>query len=411
VHAALALPGLAAIVAANAALLGEFARLDALPPWLAAVVAFALTVLPLRAMRPVVWKAALAIGLVGALAPLVVVGVVTTAPPWTAWQRVASRPAFVFEERSEWVTGGRVVAQATTLAFDEPQRVTAITNDVWRVTERDGERRVTRERRVAVGETVVFRPGDQLAVAPGARLRFEAGKRADPAARRGLTGALLGSGLVVGFLGAAIALVPPMRGVRAAPAFAAALPLVFGTTAVVSGVYAMYVAPDIALGATPATVLHGLPRAVLPGAAAAPLVAASGIAVLALHAASAASLLARVRAALPGAAGTSAVAHGVWVAIATVAAGAVLSGITAATWLTLGVGLLASSWTAPLLAGAPSRATTAGAAVGLAVFVLAVAVGTLSGVEILRDQAVILAAPAAWAVAAALGRADDDRAS
>jgi hypothetical protein len=320
------------------------------------------------------------------------------------------------------VTGGRVVAQGTTLAFDEPQRVTAITNDVWRVTERDGERGVTRERRVAVGETVVFRPGDQLAVAPGARLRFEAGKRvpgvvasgvawADPAARRGLAGALLGSGLVVGFLGAAIALVPPMRVVRAAPAFAAALPLVFGTTAVVSGVYAMYVAPDIALGATPATVLHGLPRAVLSAAAAAPLVAASGIAVLALHAASAASLLARVRAALPGAAGTSAVAHGVWVAIATVAAGAVLSGITAATWLTLGVGLLASSWTAPLLAGASSRATTAGAAVGLAVFVLAVAAGTLSGVEILRDQAVILAAPAAWAVAAALGRADDDRAS
>jgi hypothetical protein len=305
----------------------------------------------------------------------------------------------------------------TTLAFDEPQRVTAITNAVWRVTERDGQRAITRERRVAVGDTVVFRPGDQLAVEPGARVRFEAGKRvpgavasgvawADPAERRGLASALLGGGLAVGLLGAAIALVPPVRDVRPGPAFAATLPLLFGTTAVVSGVYAMYVAPDIAVGAAPATVLHGLPRAVLSAAAAAPLVAASGVAVLALHAASAASLLARVRAALPGATEASAVPV-VWVAIVAAAAGAVVSGVGAATWLTLGVGLLTSSWTAPVLAGAGPRATTAGAAVGAAVFALGLALGKLHGIEILRDQAVILAAPAAWAIAAALGRAAD----
>lgn len=417
-HAALALPGLAAIVAANAALIGEFARAEALPWWLAPGVACVFALLPLAPSRPSAWNAALGIGLVGALAPLVAVAAVTTAPPWTAWQRVASRAALVFDERGEWVTSGRAIAMRTTLAFDEPQRVTAGTNAVWRVTEREVTREaraVTRERRVATGDVVAFRPGDQLLVEPGARLRFEAGKRvpgtvasgvvwADPPERRGPGGALLAAGLVLGLLGAAVALVPPVRGERTAPAFAAALPLVFGTAAVASGVYAMYVSPDIALGAGPATVLHRLPRAVLSGTAAAPLVAASGVAVLALHAASAASLLARVRAALPGADGVSTV---VWVAITAGAGGAVLSGIGAATWLMLGVGLLASAWTAPLLAGGSPRATTIGAAVGAAVFAVGAAVGMLRDVEILRDQAVILAAPAAWAVAAALGRASD----
>jgi hypothetical protein len=407
-HAAVAVPGLAVMIAANAAVAGEMARLLALPRLAAPALILLLTLLPLQAAHTVIWRVVAVIGVAAALAPALTVAIVTGTPPWQAWRHIAARPALVFGEHSEWVTTGRAVATTTTIAFDEPQRVTAVTAAVWRVTEHDGARVATRERRLAAGEAVVFRPGDELTIDRGARLRFEAGKRvpgavvsgatwADPTGRRGWPGALRDVGVVVAVVGAAMALVPPVASARVPGTLAVVLPLALAAVAAVSGVYAMYVAPDIALGRASATVLHDLPASALGGVAAAPLAAVVGLGVLALHAASASAILERVRAALgTGALSAPPIVRGVWLAISIGAAAAAFVPTGASVWFLLGAGLLASLWTAPALAAVPPRASALGAVVGAAVFVAC----AMTGIA----PPVVLAAPAAWAAAAVLGR-------
>src|SRR6185503_17481948 len=109
---------------------------------------------------------------------------------------------------------------------------------------------VTRERRLAPGESLVFRPGDRLTVDAGSLMQFERGKRvpdaavsgvtwANPAERRGLVSALRDVGLVLALAGAALALVPPVRPAALSGALPAATPLLLAIAAVASGVYAM----------------------------------------------------------------------------------------------------------------------------------------------------------------------------
>jgi len=100
-HAAVAVPGLAVMIAANAAVAGEMARLLALPRLVAPVLILGLTLLPLRATRAAIWRLVAVMGVAAALLPALTVAIVTGTPPWQAWRHVAARPALVFAERSE----------------------------------------------------------------------------------------------------------------------------------------------------------------------------------------------------------------------------------------------------------------------------------------------------------------------
>src|SRR5262245_1130888 len=121
------------VLVADLAALGELARAlggDRRIAVLAgAALALATLVIP-RRLRP--RPLALAVGSAGLVLPLVAVGAVAGIAPWTAWAGLADRPAIVFDGRSQWVTEGRGLAQATTLVFDEPHRVVAGGAGTWR---------------------------------------------------------------------------------------------------------------------------------------------------------------------------------------------------------------------------------------------------------------------------------------
>ena len=102
--------------------------------------------------------------------------------PWAAWRDVASRPALSFGATSPATVEGRAIGRPTTLAFDEPHRVTAARPGVYRVI--DGSRR--HEWRLRAGDSLELRPGDRLALEAGARVRFEAGKRVPTAPVSGI---------------------------------------------------------------------------------------------------------------------------------------------------------------------------------------------------------------------------------
>ena len=412
-HAALALPGLACIVAANAVVVADLARPEGIPRWVAPSVVFLLAAVPLVVKSAETWSLTAAVALFAAAIPVVVAGLVTATTPWTAWGQVASRSALTFTERSGWVTDGGTLTAPTTLTFDEPHRVTALAPAVWRVTELDAGRATTRDRRLEAGEAVTLRPGEQLMVDAGARLRFERGKRvpgaspngvewADPPARRSIGGGLAALSLTVSVLGAALALVPPVHGVAATTAVAsAATPITLAVVAACTGTYAVYVAPELGLAGGLGAPLFELPAAVVGRASATSMTAVAVVAILGLFAASCAALAARVErvvsAATAGA--TRPIAPLVWLSIAAGAAAATLIGADGARWLVVGCGLLAATWGAPVAAGAPPRATLVGAGAGAVVFALLTALGTASPTAGLGDYPALVAAPVAWAVA------------
>src|SRR5205085_8645465 len=111
------------------------------------------------------------------LGVLVAAAVSTGLAPWAAWADAAARPALVFSAESRWVTDGERFVRRTTLAFDEGQRVVAVTAGTFRVVEHDGGRPVVRDWKLGGGDTLTVRPGDTLTVEAGSRLRFEPGKR------------------------------------------------------------------------------------------------------------------------------------------------------------------------------------------------------------------------------------------
>ena len=109
--------------------------------------------------------------------------------PVTAWDRVASQPAFRFPAGSPWVEPGRELRAGrgpALLTFDEEHRVTAAAPAQIHVRARDGARVSERDWELQPGQSVTLRPGDELVWPPGARLRLEAGKAVPGAPTSGI---------------------------------------------------------------------------------------------------------------------------------------------------------------------------------------------------------------------------------
>lgn len=366
-------------------------------------------------LRPV----ALAVAVAGLATPLLAIAALSGPTPWGAWSALASRPALVFRERSAWVREGVALLVPTTLVFSEPHRVTALSEAVFRVVERDGGRVAVREWRLAPGESLALRPGDRLDVEAGVRVRFEPGKRVPEAPlsgvawaeprERGLTSALATFlAVLVTLGGGALGLLPsgrhrddPRLVAGLAPLETLAAPLVV-VGAVCWGIYAGFAGPELGLGA-PAVA----PLARLPGTLPGPpwdraLALAALIGLVALFLAATWALHGRVVVIVTAAAGARPGLRldAVWLGLLGGAAG--LAAWPVDTWraLTLGFGLAAVA-IAPRLAGAGPTSRAAGSLVGAAVFVaLALAGARLAaGLPLVAAYPALVAAPLAWAVA------------
>ena len=407
---------LAVLLAADFLVAGEAAALLGGAPWqgvaCAAVVALLVVAWPdtARAGAP-----ALVLGVVALLLPLGAVAVGAGSAPWSAWTRAASRPALTFSEHGPWSREGERVALGTRLAFGDGQQVTAVTPGTFRVIEHDTPQPTVREWRLAAGETLTLRPGDELAVPSGARLRFQAGRRipgapasgpdwADaPARGPGMLPAALG--VLVTLLGAALAVVPSApRGARAAVAGPLAL-LVALTGAVGWGVYTAAMAPELALGGSSLAPLLRLP--ILGHATRGRLLAllallALGFILLAVAAAARARLATVV-----------APAPGFWAATVAVAA-ALAMGLSDPWWLLMtGLGLAAAAL-APMRLASSRVAALAGSVVGATAFVAlsllpVLAPGAPAWLGVLARYPALLAMPMALLVAWLLGTAQKRR--
>ena len=196
--------------------------------------------------------------------------------------------------------------EPTTLTFTESHRVTAVTAGVYRVAERDRAPMTLREWRLSAGDSLALRPGDQVSIPVGARVRFEAGKRVPGAPVSGVAwadrpgaptaGRLAGwLGLTVTLTGGALALVRPVAPPsRAAALLAPATVLAVVLAAAVWGVYAVDAAPELSIGAPPSASLAGLPAAVAGHPWRARLLGATVVALGSLLVASAAALRQRL---------------------------------------------------------------------------------------------------------------------
>ena len=420
-HAVVATPGLALVLTANVIVLTDLARLLGIGRELALAIGLLLLLLPIALdAGSEDWSGAIgAAGIAAVLVALLLIAVVIGVSPLTAWRDLASRPSLTFGERSVWVGNGRVFKQATTLAFTETQRVTALTAGTYHVVENGGDRAVVRERRAAPGDSLLMRAGDRLLVEAGARLRFERDKPvpgaavsgmawADPRARASVSTFVGAFGVAMSLIGGAVALLPPLSGgsrVVAVGAPAAVLAFVLGSAC--WGLYAAFVGPDLTLGApTLAAIVH-LPAAVVPARYAAPLVSATATAVAALTVASACGLSRRMRVVAGadeprGAVGPrwSPVTLAAWTALAGVA-------VLPSLWLddawsvfVAGTGFLTTTWVAPALADADRRATLIGSLVGATAFALLVAgARVVPAWSVAGEGAVLIAAPVAWLAA------------
>jgi hypothetical protein len=407
--------GLAAVAAlglvlwANLGVIADVTRLVGVPRPAALTLSAATAFLGVawRAARRPVGDAAVITGAAGVVLPLVLIGAAVGVPPWTAWSRTASRPALAFGEGSVWVTDGRRLERSATLVFTEPHRVTALSPGVYRVieetVEEDAPRAVTREWRLTAGDALTLRPGDRLVLEAGTRVRFEGGKRvpgsaasgvawAEPPERRSLRTAAHALGAVLTLIGGALALLPrprPWGRTVAGPALLPALTL----AAVSWGVYGVYVAPELGLGAALATGLVELPAFVLPAPVGRTLVATSVLALLVLFVATALALRGVV-AIQAGRENTDVV----WGGLVMVAAVAGLWSVDPwRVWLA-GCGLAAAAVTAPRLAGGGARAGLAGSLAGAVAFAgLATVGGRLPAwAGAVAAYPALLAAPLAW---------------
>ena len=379
---------------------------------------------------------ALGLGAAVLLVATVILGVSAGAPPWTVWSRVASRGAFELGSHSPWVQEGALVLEPTTLTFTEPHRVTAVTAGVYRVAERDRSPITLREWRLSAGDSLALRPGDQLSIPVGARVRFETGKRVPGAPVSGVAwadrpgaptaGRLAGwLGLTVTLTGGALALVRPIAPPsRASALLAPVTVLTVVLAAAFWGVYAVDAAPELSIGAPPAASLAGLPAVVAGNPWRARLLGTTVVALGSLLVASAAALrqrlvdLAEIVAGRPGSWARRPVIGIVAWLIVVGAATAGSTWIADGWWLFLqGTGLAAASFVGPLVAtrgGAGAwRSGMAGVLAGAGLFVTLAVVASwlappaagLAGV--LTQYPALVVAPASWLVAAlarAVGR-------
>jgi hypothetical protein len=367
-------------------------------------------------------------------AGLVMVGIVVLAAPvvaltarglspWHAWTAVASRPALVFAERGPAAREGIGLQVVTTMDFDEPHRVTALGPATYRVIARDGDVPAVREWRLDLGNSLMLRPGDRLELATGVRVRFEAGKRipgapisgvawADPADRDHAVGLGVAATALTLAAGTA-ALVAGRRTGRSARQSrrvilaALSVPPLLALLAACWGVYAVYAAPELALGAPPVATLAGLPAllpvplwpdaALLAALMALAAIFAAGVSVLGERVLDLAGARPAAALRLPQA----------WVATIVVSAGLAVLPLDPWRALVWGFGFTASTLVAPALASERGQASRASAVTGAVVFA-GLALGgraLMPWAPVVADYPALAAVPVAWVVGAtSLGR-------
>lgn len=410
---------------------GDVARLLGVTRWLALGLAGGLAATALlRRPRPRVRMFVLPFGMIALAAPLLAVPALGGPSPWGAWAGLAVRPALVFGEASAGATTGVRPLGPTTLAFSEPHRVTALSEGVYRVIARDGDRVAVHEWRLARGDALTLRPGDRLDLAAGLRVRFESGRRVPGAAPSGISWAeprgvhplgaaadvfaaaltLAGGAAVLLGRGAARDEGPPAGVARVAAILTPLAPFCIVVLAVCAGVYAAFAGPDLGLGAPAIAPLLGLP-AVLPGPPwDRPLLAATLLGLAACLVATTAAFrgLAAARATAERAALRRSPVF--WILAGTAIAVAAAGPDDPWRVLTLGCGLAASAVAAPVLAGAAGPARLAGSVIGAGAFIaLALDVGELgTGVPVLAAYPALVAAPLAFGVARLGGRLAGD---
>jgi hypothetical protein len=394
------------LLAADFLIAADAAALLGGAPWqgvaCAAVIALLVVAWPdaARAGAP-----ALALGLVALLFPLGAVAVGTGSAPWTAWMRGSARPALVFSEHGTWSREGDRFALGARVGFRDGQRVTAVAPGTFRVIERDTPQPTVREWKLGAGETLTLRPGDELTVPAGARLRFEPGRRIPGAPASGIDWAdapgrsvrMLPAafGALITLVAGAFALVPsPARNDRSAVAGPIALFLAT-SGAVVWGVYAAALAPELALGGSPLATIVRLPGLVLGarGRLLALLALLGFVFVLLAVAASARARLASVVGPAPG----------FWAGVVIVAAAVALS-VSDPWWLLLCALGLAAAAVAPMRLASSATGAVAGGVVGALAFVALAALPLLASstpawLGVFTRYPALVALPLGWMVA------------
>jgi hypothetical protein len=401
---------------AHLAVLADAAALLGARRWHACALAAALALLATLMPSAERWRgAALVIGASALLLALIAAGTALGRAPWTAWRDAATRPALVFSGGSPWVNQGSRFVRSTTVAFDEGQRVVAVTPGTFRIVETDGARRVVRDWRLAAGDALGLRPGDTLTPEAGSRVRFEPGKRvpgappsgsawADAAPHASLRNAVT---LLATVALGACALMPA---VGRSLGVASGLTPAIAAGAASWGAYATLLAPEAGLAGSPAEALLSLSRAAaLPahGLGRAAFIGLVAVGLLALFVA-AADALRQPIAEAGGARWPS-----VWTVVVAVAAvAAAFPSVDPWTPLAAGLGLAGGAVTAPRLAGADGAriaswpASAVGGLAGAVVFVgLIVFEARVPGpLTALHEAPVLAAAPSAWLVVKLLRR-------
>ena len=401
--------GIGLVLWANFLLLVDVARLLGLPRWPTSLVvaAVALLVSVLLRERP---AAASRVSLAGAasvafVALAAVVGIALATSPWGAWKSVASRPALTFGERDPWVTTGRTLAAPVVLDFTELHRVTALSLAIYRVDE-SGR---FREWQLREGESLTLRAGDRLMLDAGTRLRFEAGKRVPGAAASGVAWAdppersapltvaeTIGTTLTL--VAGALVLVGPARPTTIRCASALLPATVLG--AVCLGVYGVYTAPGLSIGAPALAPVFYVPATVVSGRAGRVLAWLTALVLLALLAATMRAL----RGILGGACGARGeLTQRVMTGLVVAAAVASLWPVDASWALLTGLGLMASAVVAPRLASDEPVARLIGSLVGAAAFVCLAVLRLPAWASVAGAYPAVTAAPLAW-IAARVGR-------
>src|SRR5262245_22606429 len=388
--------GVGLILWANFLLFVDVARGLSVPRWATSVVVAAVALLVpvfLRGNPEAGSRVSLAAaGGVAFVALVAVLGIALATSPWGAWKSVASRPALTFAERDPWVTAGRTLTAPIALDFTELHRVTALSPAIYRVDE-PGR---FRERQLREGESLTLRAGDRLVLDAGARLRFEAGKRvpgaaasgvawADPPRRNAPLAVVEMIGATLTLVAGALALVGPPSPTTVRGASALLPAMVLG--ALCLGVYGVYAAPGLIIGAPALAAVFYVPAPVGPGPAGRVL---AWLTVLALRG---------VLAAACGVQSRGELTDRVMTGLVVLAAGASLWPADPSWALLTGLGVIASAVVAPRLAADEPMARLAGSLVGAAAFACLALFRLPAWASVAGAYPALTAAPLAWIAA------------
>ena len=397
----------AALVAwANVALAAEVAAWLGAPRWqgIALAAAAGLIVMPWRGagrlIAPLLALAAVVLG--ASLGELVREA---GAGPLTAWDRVASQPAFRFSSGSPWVSAGRSFGAAgavrVPIVFPEEHRVTAPLGGVLRGRSAGSTRAGDLEWSLEPGQSVTFRTGDRIeAEAPLPPLAFEAGKRVPGAPPSGMAWAARSAASTWPSLGVCLTLAAggaALVGTGAPVAITrrGALLIAAGVVAAFLwaqgwAVYGLLASPELFLGGVAAGRLLDLRALAATGG---PWSGALGGALLAAGLASVAAFSIAMRGWLGARAASDARVAALWAAALLLAAAASFVWPADPWWLTvLALGAAASGLgPGALWPAADARAAAAGGAVGLLVF------AALAVVSVLRGAGLAFTEPARFA--------------